>query len=185
MCAFRQALSLPQSERCRQFLFVSWVALLMSCNIKLEVSESSQLSVSLVVLACWAAHLCLLDKTCSTLLRENTMSPILFFFPFLSPMLSLSLCFCLILSFPLSVFLTPSPCLSTQYRLYLAFLFYFSNPPLPFPPVLLPTVLYSLFFLAFFPASLFLLSFCFPSPSSPAVRFYFVLFWDLFVSPLV
>ncbi|KAK1906448.1 A disintegrin and metalloproteinase with thrombospondin motifs 4, partial [Dissostichus eleginoides] len=43
------------------------VALLMSCNIKLAVSESSQLSVSLVVLACRAAHLCLLDKTSSTL----------------------------------------------------------------------------------------------------------------------
>lgn len=60
------------------FLFVSPVALLMSCNIKLAVSESSQLSVSLVVPACRAAHLCLLDKTCSTLPRENTLSPSLF-----------------------------------------------------------------------------------------------------------
>lgn len=54
----------------------------MSCNIKLAVNESSQLSVSLVVLACRAAHLCLLDKTCSTLPRENTLSLFLFFFSF-------------------------------------------------------------------------------------------------------
>ncbi len=182
MCAlFAKPLSLPHSERCRQFLFVSWVALLMSCNIKLAVSESSQLSVSLVVLACRAAHLCLLDKTCSTLPKKNTSSPSLFFFSFSLP--------CFLFHF-VSVYLYDSLCLSVSLFLpvsqhnmafYLASLFYFLNPPLLFLPVLLPAVLYSLFFLP----SLFLLSFCFPSPSSPAVRFYFVLFWDLFVSPSV
>lgn len=54
----------------------------MSSNIKLAVSESSQLSVSVVVLACRAAHLCLLDRTSSTLPRENTLSPSLFCFAF-------------------------------------------------------------------------------------------------------
>ena len=65
---------------------------------------------------------------------------------------------------------------------YFSSLFYFLNSPLP----LLPAVLYSLFSLAFLPLLLF---FCHPfvslSPSPPAVRFYFVLFWDLFVSPAV
>lgn len=45
----------------------------MSCNIKPAVSERSRLSVSSAVLARRAAHLCLLNKTCSTLPRENTL----------------------------------------------------------------------------------------------------------------
>lgn len=155
----------------------------MSCNIKLAVSESSQLSVSLVVLACRAAHLCLLDKTCSTLPRDNTLSLFLFFFSF-----SLQ---CFLFYFVSSVSIIPFVCLShfllssqhfTTFYL-VSFYFqkikiYFLNPSLPFPP-------YSLFLVALHPASLFPLPFCFSCPSSPAVRFDFVLFWDLFVSPSV
>lgn len=138
------------------FLFVSPVALLMSCNIKLAVSESSRLSVSLVVPACRAAHLCLLDKTCSTLPRENTLSPsftLLHSSLFSSFCLSHSLFFC-------------------QYC------FYFLKPSQHFFPVSLPAVQSSLFFLA--PLSSFLLSLLSLCP------FLFrIIFSDLFVSPSV
>lgn len=105
----------------------------------------------------WSVELltCVYWTRPATTQGEHLVSLSLFFF--LSPMLSL--CFCLFLSFPLSFFLTLSPCLSPQYSFLFSFsLFYFLNPPLPFLPVLLPAVLCSLFFLAFFPASLFLLS---------------------------
>lgn len=137
----------------------------MSCNIKLAVSKSSQLSVSLVVLACRAAHLCLLDKTCSILPRENTLPSFIFSLSFSLP--------CFLFHF-VSVFLYKSLCLSfflsipvSQYNIafYLASLLYFLYPQLPHLPVLFPTVLLSLFFLAVFLASLFPLPFCFPSPS--------------------
>ena len=97
----------------------------MSCNIKPEVSESSQLSVSSVVLACRAAHLCLLDKTCSGLPGENTLSPFLFFFSFALPCSLFhfafvcfyhSLCLSFSLFFPVS---------QHNIAFYLAFLFYF------------------------------------------------------------
>lgn len=61
-----------------------WVALLMSCNIKPAVGERSRLSVSSAVLARRAAHLCLLNKTCSTLPRESTLCLVLDFLYFVS-----------------------------------------------------------------------------------------------------
>jgi len=79
------------------------------------------------------------------------------------------------------VCLALSPRLLKQYHFLFSSTVIFSNPPPPFPSVLLSAVLYSLFFLAFFPVFPFLLVFCFPSTSAPAVRFYFALFSDLFV----
>lgn len=135
---------LPQSGRCRQLLFVSWVALLVSCNIKLAVSESFLLSVSLVVLACQAAHLCLLDKTCSTLPWENILSPLPFLFLHLPPMLSLSLLF---LSFSIIPFVchAPSPRFSVT---FLSFIFFKSA---PFPPQLFSLLSCTVYFPGFLP----------------------------------
>lgn len=170
-------LSLPHSERCRQFLFVWWVAHLVSCNIKLAVSESSQLSVSLVVLACRAAHLCLLDKTPSTLPRENILSPLLFFFSSSLPCLLfyfVSFYHSLCLSFFLFPFLN-----------IVSFLFNFSlSHFLKSTPTSLPE-LFSLlsctvYFSGFLPCFCFSTILLFPSLSFPAVRFDFELFWDLF-----
>lgn len=142
----------------------------MSCNIKLAVSESSQLSVNLVVLACQAAHLCLLDKTCSILPRENTLSAFLFF---LSPMLSLSLCFCLFLSFLLSVSLTFFLHLNTV-SLFIWLFFYF----LPFLLLLLHAVLHTQFLSGFLPCfSVSTILFVFPSPSSPLPLSIFILYY--------
>lgn len=150
----------------------------MSCNIKPAVSESSQLSVSLVVLACRAAHLCLLDKTCSTLPRENTLSPSLFLFL----LCFLSLCFSPFLSLPLSVLLA----FLAQSHFFISplFLFYKSNtarcsvhfifsgfpPPLlyicyPFVSLLHPHPL-SIFILYYFGTSLSALRF----ESAPSLR---------------
>lgn len=87
--------------------------------------------------------------------------------------------FSLLLSFTLlkSISITPFVCLSHFLLHNIIFFFFdFINP-------ILLAALYILFSLAFLPAPLYRLSFCFPSPSSPAVHFYFVLFGDLFVRP--
>lgn len=152
----------------------------MSCNIKLAVSESSQLSVSLVVPACRAAHLCLLDKTLSTLPTENILSPFLSFFSSSFPSLLFHF---LLLSIPLSVLLSFSPFLSAVSVLFSfshCHFFFFFNSPLPPLPSSSPHCPAQFIFLAFFSAFAFLLFFCFPSLAFPAVRFDFVLFRDLF-----
>lgn len=149
----------------------------MSCNIKLAVSESSQLSVSLVVLACRAAHLCLLDKTPSTLPRENILSPLLFFFSSSLP--------CLLFYF---VSFYHSLCLSFFLFSFLnivSFLFNFSlSHFLKSTPTSLPELLSLLscivYFSGFLPCFCFSTILLFPSLSFPAVCFDFELFWDLF-----
>lgn len=67
----------------------------MSGNIKPAVSERTRLSVSSAVLARRAAHLCLLNKTCSTLPRENILCLVPDFLYFVS----LTFCQALCLSF--------------------------------------------------------------------------------------
>lgn len=98
--------------------------------------------------------------------------------PPLSPMLSLSLCFCLFLSFSLSVLLAPSPCLSTQYCLLFSFsLLFFLNPPLPFPPKFFSLLSCMVYF--FWLSSLFLffyypfVSLLPPLPLSVFILYYF------------
>lgn len=160
----------------RQLLFVSWVALLLSCNIKLAVSESSQLSVSLVVLACRAAHLCLLDKTCSTVPREKISSPCFFLFSCSTPCFLFHFVF---VSFYYYLCLSCSPLPSSQNNItfYLSFLFYFSNPTL-FSPQFISPLSSTVYF--FWLTSLFLLFYS--SFAFHPEHFYIVLFYDFFAS---
>lgn len=154
----------------------------MSCNIKLAVSESSQLSVSSVVLACRAAHLCLLDKTCCTLSRENTVSlPFLFS---LSPWHAFSF------TLFLSISIIPFVCLSRAYPAQYPFLFrlplLFFKSTAAFPRRSSPLSPAQFIFSGLSSLLLFsrhpLVSLL---PLLPLSVFYFVLFWDLFVSPEV
>lgn len=154
-----------------RFSLSVWVALLMSCNIKLAVSESSQLSVGLVVLACRAAHLCLLDKTFPALPREHTLSPLLFF---------------LLLSFTLfqSISINPFVCLSRSFLAQYVFLFYFSFFFFWVKPNL-PAVLCTLFFLNLYTLLLFFCyPFSFPTPSLPRCPFLILYYFGTSLSAL-
>lgn len=140
-----------------QFLFVSWVSLLMSCNIKLEVSERSQLSVILVVLACRAAHLCLLDKTSCALPRENTSLRSLYF--------SLPFFFTMFLSSSVNLFVCPSRFSSLNSKT-----FWFSYYLLFFKVIILPSYSFVSFF---FSPRLLLFSFSLTLLSIFSLYYYF------------